>query len=88
MNLRFLVCFAIFIAMAVSENILIILDNAQLRQTHSKIISLLQSTHSVEIAYSFGKTKIELKAYDRFKYDHVIVMCLSGKCNNMLTQSL
>lgn len=40
---------------------------------------MLKSAHNVEIAYSFSKSKIELKTYDRFKYDHVIVMCLSAK---------
>ena len=40
---------------------------------------MLKSAHNFEIAYSFSKSKIELKTYDRFKYDHVIVMCLSAK---------
>lgn len=49
---------------------------------------MLKSSHNVEFAYTFGKTKIELKNYDRFKYQHVIVMGLSTKGINFFTKNL
>ena len=79
MTLRIFVLSVLLTWVTLCDNILIILDNALLKQTHSQLIELLQSTHNVEIAYTFGKTKIELKTYDRFKYHHVIVMGLSAK---------
>ena len=38
---------------------------------------MLQKHHSLNVEYSFRKEKIELKNYDRFIYDHIIVMCTS-----------
>lgn len=84
--------FVISIIIAVSfvaqtDKILVVLDNAQLQSTHSKLLSLLVSPRNnktkeneVEIAYSFGPQAIELKKYDRFKYDSIVVMCTSEKC--------
>lgn len=80
MNLRISFVIALMLWLSACDNILMVLDSTQLEKTHTKLISMLKSAHNVEIAYSFGKSKIELKTYDRFKYDHVIVMCLSAKC--------
>ncbi len=80
MNLRISFVIALMLWLTACDNILMVLDSTQLEKTHTKLISMLKSAHNVEIAYSFGKSKIELKTYDRFKYDHVIVMCLSAKC--------
>ena len=73
-----------FVAQA--DKILVILDNAELKNTHSKFLSLLASPRSnktkenqVEIAFSFASTPIELKNFDRFRYDSIVVMCTSEK---------
>lgn len=70
---------------AAADKILVILDNADLANTHSRFISLLANPRSnktkdneVEIAYTYQKTNpIQLKNYDRFKYDSIVVMCTS-----------
>ncbi len=80
MNLKIFILITVLAWFSTCDSILLILDNTQLTQTHSKMITMLKSSHTVQIAYSFGKTKIQLKTYDRFKYDHVIVMSLSAKC--------
>ena len=63
------------------DKILVISDNADVSTTHSQFLSMLKKSHEVDIAYSFGSEKIELKKYDRFNYEHVIVMSLSSKGN-------
>ena len=82
-----IVCLALLAIPAATDKILVILDNADIVKTHSKFFTMLQVSHSVEVVYSFGTEKIKLKNYDRFKYDHVIVMCLSSKCNPYLIQN-
>ncbi len=70
---------------ATADRILLIVDNADLINTHSRFISLLASPRSnktkdneVEIALTYQKTSpIQLKNYDRFKYDSIVVMCTS-----------
>jgi hypothetical protein len=70
---------------AVTDRILVIFDNADLIKTHSKFISLLTSPRNnktkdneVEIAYTYQKgNPIQLKNYDRFKYESIVVMCTS-----------
>jgi hypothetical protein len=70
---------------AATDRILVIVDNADLIKTHSKFLSLLASPRSnktkdneVEIAYTYQKgNPIQLKNYDRFKYDSIVVMCTS-----------
>jgi hypothetical protein len=67
-----------------ADRILVIVDNADLVKTHSRFIFLLTSPHNnktdneVEIAYTYQKgNPIQLKNYDRFKYDSIVVMCTS-----------
>lgn len=74
---------------AEADKILVIFDNAQLKTTHSKLLSLLANPRSnktkeneVEVAYSFGSGAIELKNFDRFRYDSIVVMCTSEKGTN------
>ena len=61
------------------DKILVISDSSDVTTTHSQFLSMLKRSHDVDIAYSFGKEKIQLKNYDRFNYKHVIVMSLSSQ---------
>lgn len=63
------------------SRILVILDNKSLKTTHSEFFELLERGNELEFAFSFEKHNIELKYYDRFRYDHIIVMCTSAKGN-------
>lgn len=90
MTKHFILIISIILAInfiAQADKILVVLDNAELKNTHSRLLSLLASPRSnktkendVEIAFSFGPKAIELKNYDRFKYDSIVVMCTSEKC--------
>lgn len=68
-----------------ADRILVIVDNADLVKTHSRFISLLASPRNnktkdneVEIAYTYQKgNPIQLKNYDRFRYESIVVMCTS-----------
>lgn len=84
--MRKLLVLSFLVLLVVSDKILVILDNKQLEDTHSQFFELLkgEKNHQVEIAYSFGRSNIELKYYDRFRYDHIIVMCTSDKGNMQL----
>ena len=73
------VLLAILVSSICCDRILVILDNKALEQTHWKFFDMLKKEGEVEIAYSYGKNKIELKAYDKFKYEHIVVMCTSMK---------
>lgn len=61
------------------DNILVVSDDANIGTSHSQFLSMLRKSHHVDIAYSFGSNKINIKNYDRFNYQHVIVMSLSTK---------
>ena len=74
-----LVILAIFIPASNCDNILVVSDNADISSTHSAFLAMLNKNHHVDVAYSFGKEKIQLKKYDRFNYQHLIVMGLSVK---------
>ncbi len=82
------ILFTFLLMLVIGDKILVIVDNKQLEQTHSEFLELLkgQRGHEVEIAHSFGKNNIELKYYDRFRYDHIVVMCTSDKGKNGITQ--
>ena len=80
MRFRNLLVLAALLLLATCDNILVVLDNAELVNTHSQLLDMLKSSHNVEVRYNFDKEKISLKNYDRFKYQHVIVMSLSTKC--------
>lgn len=71
----------VLVAAVCSDKILAILDSKDLEKTHSTFFSLLTQggQHQVEFAHSFGKSNIELKYYDRFRYDHIVVFCTSDK---------
>lgn len=79
-----LLILSLLILLVVGDKILVILDNKQLEDTHSQFFGLLKGDgrHSVEIAHSFGRNNIELKYYDRFRYEHIIVMSTSDKGNS------
>jgi hypothetical protein len=47
----------------------------------------LKKEGELEIAYSFGKNKIELNYYDRFRYEHIVVMCTSAKGTSLFIQN-
>lgn len=70
---------AILLALSTCSRILAILDNKSLQNTHSLFFKLLEKDNELEFAYSFEKNNIELKYYDRFRYDHIVVMCTSAK---------
>lgn len=67
------------------ERILLISDSADIETTHSQFLNMLKNSHEVEVAFSFGKNKISLRNYDRFNYQHVIVMSLSTAGTSPLT---
>lgn len=78
------ILFCLLVTLLAADKILVVLDNKQLLETHSQFFTLLKETGSeneVEFAFSFGKDNIELKYYDKFRYDHIVVMCTSEKCN-------
>ena len=79
--MRKLLILSLLVLLAFGDKILVILDNKQLEQTHSQFFQLLKAEgrHQVEIAHSFGRNNIELKYYDRFRYEHIVVMCTSDK---------
>lgn len=76
-----LLILSLLVLLAFGDKILVILDNKQLETSHSQFFELLkgEGKHQVEIAHSFGKNNIELKYYDRFRYQHIVVMCTSDK---------
>jgi hypothetical protein len=84
-----LILISLLVLLVVGDKILVVLDNKQLESTHSQFFDILRDSgsHEVEIAYSFGKSNIELKYYDRFRYEHIVVMCTSdkGTVNSMQT---
>lgn len=84
-----LLILSLLVLLVVGDKILVIVDNKQLEDTHSQFFGLLKGDgrHSVEIAHSFGRNNIELKYYDRFRYDHIIVMCTSDKGKTHLMQT-
>lgn len=84
MKLLALLC--LILALANTSRILVILDNKNLEQTHSEFFKLLAHNNELEFAYSFGKNNIELKYFDRFRYEHIVVMATSAKCNTLSTQ--
>lgn len=47
MSLRIFILSALLTWVSVCDNILVILDNAQLKQTHSQLIEMLESNHNV-----------------------------------------
>lgn len=90
MNIKLIFVLSLLSFLVLSDKILVVLDNKNLEKTHSQFFSLLQqssASNQVEFAYSFGKTPIELKYYDRFKYDHIVVLCTSEKGNRLPSQS-
>ena len=81
MKILFTVTLVCLLALAQSTKILAVLDSKATEQTHFKFFEMLKNEGELELAYSFGKDKIELKYYDRFRYDHIIIMCTSSKGN-------
>jgi hypothetical protein len=79
MDLKILLVILAAFTIVHSSKILAILDNKLIEETHWKFFDLLKKEGELEIAYSFGKDKIELKYYDRFRYDHIVVMSTSAK---------
>lgn len=77
--MRLLLVFLFLLALTSSSKILAILDNKALQTSHSDFFSLLEKHYDLSFAYSFEKNPIELKYFDRFIYDHIIVMCTSAK---------
>ena len=66
-------------ALAACSRVLAILDSKALLNTHSEFFKLLSADNELEFAYSLGKNSIELKYFDRFRYEHIVVMCTSSK---------
>jgi len=84
MSTKAIFLFSFLLFMVVSDKILVVLDSKNLEKTHSQFFDLLKKSgesNQVEFAYSFGKNSIELKYYDRFRYDHIVIMCTSDKGN-------
>ena len=79
MKIFFTIVLAMLVVSVCTDKILAILDNKVLEDTHGKFFEMLKKEGELEIAYSYGKNKIELKHYDKFRYDHIIVMCTSSK---------
>jgi hypothetical protein len=80
MNIKSIFLLSVLVLLVMGDKILVVLDNKNLEKTHSQFFDLLkQHSNQVEFAYSFGKNSIELKYYDRFRYEHIVVMCTSDK---------
>lgn len=47
MNLKIFIVITVLACLSACDNILLILDNAQLTQTHSKLIDMLKTSHNV-----------------------------------------
>jgi len=77
--MKILLTILALLAVIHSSKILAILDNKLIEETHWKFFDMLKKEGELEIAYSFGRDKIELKYYDRFRYDHIVVMSTSAK---------
>lgn len=67
------------------SKVLAILDSKTLLTTHSEFFKLLAKNNELEYAYSFGKNNIELKYFDRFRYEHIIVLSTSAKGSYEMT---
>lgn len=76
--------FVLSVTTIATNHVLVILDNANILDTHSQFLELLRAKYNVELSYVFGKEKIELKNYDQFRYQHIIVMCTSETCKHCL----
>ena len=79
MKIFTLLLISIILSSIAADKILAILDNKAIEDTHSSFFNMLRKEGDLEIAYSSGRSKIELKYYDKFRYDHIIVMCTSTK---------
>lgn len=79
MRPAFLLILALLTLLTSCSKVLAILDSKTLLTTHSEFFKLLSKNNELEYAYSFGKNNIELKYFDRFRYEHIIVMCTSAK---------
>ena len=79
MDFKILCVLLTLLSLAHTSKILAILDNKLLEETHWKFFDMLRKEGELEIAYSFGRDKIELKYYDRFRYDHIVVIATSAK---------
>lgn len=72
----------LLVSIVVSANItsktLVLLDNDNLRNTHSTFFKKLQKFGEVSFAHANQK-EIKLKYYDEYLYDQIIIMCTSSK---------
>lgn len=77
MKILFLV--ALLMALSNCDRILVIMDSKSFLNTHSDFFKLLEKGNTVEFAYSFDRNNIELRYFDQFRYEHIVVMCTSAK---------
>lgn len=73
--------FSLLLLCIICDRVLVVLDNRNLENTHSRFLDLLRNKgkNNVEIAYSFGSQAIQLKYYDQHKYEHIVILGTSDK---------